>query len=119
MQKNRRNKDNFRYERVDLARADSSDSEDDLDRVLGPSTAKGKKKEAKRGAKWCGCCFAILGVLMALATLGIVIVYGTVWVPNGLKEQLIANHLYPFETNGTTNATDGIGNIHFLFSRIL
>ena len=113
MQKNRRNKDNFRYERVDLARADSSDSEDDLDRVLGPSTAKGKKKETKRGAKWCGCCFAILGVLMALATLGIVIVYGTVWVPNGLKEQLIANHLYPFETNGTTNATDEIGNIHF------
>jgi len=60
------------------------------------------------GAKWCGCCFAILGVLMALATLGIVIVYGTVWVPNGLKEKLIANHLYPFETNGTTNATDEI-----------
>ena len=110
MQKSRRNKDNFRYERVDLARADSSDSEDDLDRVLGPSTTKGKKKETKRGAK-CGCCFAVCGLLMALATLGIVIVYGTVWVPNGLKEQLIANHLYPFETNGTTNGTDEITDI--------
>jgi len=110
MQKSRRNKDNFRYERVDLARADSSDSEDDLDRVLGPSTTKGKKKETKRGAK-CGCCFAVCGLLMALATLGIVIVYGTVWVPNGLREQLIANHLYPFETNGTTNGTDEITDI--------
>ena len=107
MQKSRRSKGDFRYERVDLARADSSDSEDDLDRVLGPSTAK--KKPERKSSK-CGCCFAIFGLLLALATLGIVVVYGTVWVPNGIKEQLIKNHLYPFDDVNSTltqnNQTD-------------
>ena len=71
MSKNRRNRESgFRYQRVYLAHADSSDSEDDLDRVLGPSTTKGKKEP--KGKK-CGCCLAICGFLLALGTLVLVI----------------------------------------------
>ena len=40
MNKSRKARENsFRYQRVDLSREDSTDSEDDLDKILGPSTS--------------------------------------------------------------------------------
>ena len=66
------------------------------------------KKEPK--GKKCGCCAAIFGLLLTLGTLALVIVYGTVWVPNGIKAQLIKNQLTAFLSGLGSNATTTVNS---------
>lgn len=101
--------DSVRYQRVDLARDDSSDESDDLDRVLGPprkpvqSTAESSRKH-----RTCRACLITFTVLFTLAGLTSVIIYSTVVFPDGIK-QLLANNETGwsiYSRNGSTHISN-------------
>ncbi len=106
----RSKEDSFKYHRVDLARDDSSDESDDLDRVLGPpskplSTARGRDKR-----KCCRTLCIILTVLFVLGGLATALSLSIFVFPTGLKEALF------LQSNGTLGDGSNSTNITSLSS---
>ena len=100
-----RAKEEFRYQRVDLPRADSSsEDEDDLDKVLGPSS-----RSSTRGSKYkrCKVFCTIFTVLLTIGALASVVIFGTVVFPGSIQEALRQGQswLGIMENNSTTNET--------------
>ncbi len=92
----------FKYQRVDLARDDSSDESDDLDRVLGPpSRPLSKKGIGNDRGRCCRRICVIFTVFFVLAGLATALVLSIYVFPTGLKEALFKG-----AHNGFANNTD-------------
>jgi len=125
MNKSRKARENsFRYQRVDLSREDSTDSEDDLDKILGPSTSPSMhngtpNKPKKRRNNKCAIYCSMAMLLLTFSVFGGVMIFATVVYPGGIREALARTQIFHFDggengknitssvTNGTndTNAT--------------
>ena len=78
----------YRYQRVDIVREDSdTDTEDDLDRVLGPSSRTQSNQKQPKMKKW-QKCFTVFTVLITLSGLLAVVILGTVVYPEKVQEVL-------------------------------
>ena len=79
MSKSRKSKEsNFRYQRVDLSRDDSTDSDDDLDRILGPSSnpsMQNLNRTRKPRKNKCVLYCSLVMLMLTLAVFGGKVIY--------------------------------------------
>ena len=120
MNKSRKSKaeNSFRYQRVDLSRdPDSTDSEDDLDRILGPSSSPSMQHNSNKTRKKknkCAVYCSLLMLFITFAVFGGVIVFATITYPGGIQEALARARaqFYQFDKeNGTNNTILGWSNV--------
>ena len=87
MSKSRKSKDSsFRYQRVDLSRDDSTDSEDDLDRILGPSSNPSMQtlnRTRKQRKNKCVLYCSLAMLMLTFVVFGGVVIFATVVYPGG------------------------------------
>merc|ERR1712051_603307 len=102
MNKSRKARENsFRYQRVDLSREDSTDSEDDLDKILGPSTSPSMhngtpNKPKKRRNNKCAIYCSMVMLLLTFLLFGGVMIFATVVYPGGIREALARTQIFHF-----------------------
>ena len=86
----------FLYKRVDLPHEqDSTDSsEDDLDRLLGPSSNSNKPWKKKNK---CLIYCSLFMLLLTFTILGGVVIFATVTYPGGIQEALNRVQMFKFD----------------------
>jgi hypothetical protein len=112
MGKTKKNKEEFRYQRVDLARHDSSDdSDDELDRVLGPTSSpnSSKNRSTTRGRNCRQFCL-IFSILICLGSIGAVVLYSTLTFPGGIKGAFFGGGGRKSQNNSSVDVDDGTTN---------
>ena len=118
MPKPKRVKNDFKYKRVELVRGSetSEDSEDDLDRILGPSANAKSAKRSRRSSK-CGTFCGLLSLMLVIGTFAIVLVFGTVVYPGSIQDALRKYQVFETWNETFHDNTDTVDNQTILVNK--
>ena len=97
-----------------MARDDSdTDTEDDLDRILGPSSKPGNPKKKVTKMKTWQRCYTIFTIFITLSGLLAVLIMGTIVYPQTIRNALalagiVHNNDTSLKSSTASNTTEGM-----------